>query len=169
MATQYRVPTRSIWGGRTLEWVVILGVLGGVVGVFSYQSRQLQAQAELAAVQSTLGSLRTTLVLDHLQKTVQTAAGMAPVATKQHNPFKVLRFPPGNYAGEKSMSQIMEVPAGSWVFDPVCRCIGYRPIHPEWIEPANDPLVLWYKVVEPSGVMEVEATAPYRWMGMAVY
>lgn len=154
--------------GRLLEWGVMLCVVLLALGVFGYQSRQLQVQAERAMVLSTLGSLRTSLVLEHVRRAVQGADGGTAAAVKR-NPFQVLPYPPANYAGEKSMSHIVEVPEGSWIFDPVCPCIGYRVQHGQGLEPAREPLALWFRVSEPSGMLELQAAEPYRWQGQPVH
>lgn len=151
---------------RALEWGLILAVVLAIVGYFGREYRALQAQAELAAVQTTLGSLRTTLVIDHLQRNLQASQGLAPKPL-QFNPFVVARAS-ANYAGEMSMSRIVDVPAGTWIFDRDCVCIGYRPINPQGLEPEANPQALWYKIDAPSGVLEIRALADYRWQGLRV-
>lgn len=151
---------------RSLEWGIVLVVVIVVVGYFGREYRALQAQAELAAVQTTLGSLRTSLVIDHLQRNVQASQGLAQKPL-QPNPFLVARTT-GNYAGEMSMSRIVDIAPGSWVFDRDCVCIGYRPINPQGLEPDTEPRTLWYKIDAPSGVLEIRALADYRWQGLRV-
>jgi hypothetical protein len=130
------------------------------------QSHALQAQAELAAVQSTLGALRTSLVIEHLQKAVHTDQGV--VAGLQQNPFLVLRSLPANYAGEVARADIAGMSAGSWVFDRECVCIGYLPLNPGSLEPSTDPAVLWYRVGGAPGPLQITAEQAYLWQGQAV-
>jgi hypothetical protein len=156
-------PIHSFWRGRTLEWALLLAVFVVAIGVMGQKSRDLQAQAEVAAVQSTLGSLRTTLVIAHLHKMVQ--AGQGTVVDMQQNPFKVLRSIPGNYAGEVARSEIAGVPAGSWVFDNECVCIGYVAMNPESLQPHAQPAALWYRVSGAPGPLQITATEDYVWQG----
>ena len=167
MATVRRQPSiASVWRGRTLEWAVLVVLVVVAIGFMRQQSRQLLAQAEVAAVQSTLGSLRTALVIVHLQKVVQSEQGV--VVDLQQNPFKVLRAVPSNYAGEVARSDITSVVAGSWVFDKECVCIGYVPMSPESLEPKAEPAVLWYRVSGAPGPLQITATESYTWLGQAV-
>jgi hypothetical protein len=167
MATFGRTnPVISVWRGRTLEWALLAVVLVVAIGFMGQQSRALQAQAEVAAVQSTLGSLRTTLVIAHLHKVVQAEQGA--VADLQQNPFKILRSVPGNYAGEVLRSEITGVSPGSWVFDKECVCIGYVAMNPESLEPKTEPAALWYRVSGAPGPLQITATESYTWQGQAV-
>jgi uncharacterized membrane protein len=167
MATARRQPSiTSVWRGRTLEWAVMVVVLLVAIGFMRQQSRALQVQAEVAAVQSTLGSLRTALVIAHLQKVVQAEQGV--VVDLQQNPFKILRAVPSNYAGEVARSDIASVVAGSWVFDKECACIGYVPMSPESLEPKAEPAVLWYRVSGAPGPLQITATESYLWQGQPV-
>ena len=143
--------------------VVLLVV---AIGFMRQQSHALQAQAEVAAVQSTLGSLRTALVIAHLQKAVQSERGV--VVDLQQNPFKVLRAVPSNYAGEVARADIAGVVSGSWVFDKECVCIGYVPMSPESLELKTEPAVLWYRVSGSPGPLQITATESYTWLGQAV-
>jgi hypothetical protein len=167
MATFGRTsPIISAWRGRTLEWALLVAVFVVAIGVMGQQSRALQAQAEVAAVQSTLGSLRTTLVIAHLHKVVQAEHGS--VAAPQQNPFQILRTVPANYAGEVARSEIAGVTAGSWVFDKECVCIGYVVMNPESLEPKSEPAALWYRVSGAPGPLQITATEAYTWQGQSV-
>jgi len=136
------------------------------IGFMRQQSRALQAQAEVAAVQSTLGSLRTALVIAHLQKVVRSEQGV--VVDMQQNPFKILRAVPTNYAGEVARSDIVGVVAGSWVFDKECVCIGYVPMSPESLQPKTEPTALWYQVSGAPGPLQITAQESYVWQGQPV-
>jgi hypothetical protein len=136
------------------------------IGVMRQKADDLLAQAEVAAVQSTLGSLRTALVIAHLQKVVQ--AGQGVVVDLQQNPFKILQGVPANYAGEVGRSDLAGVVGGSWVFDKECVCIGYVPMNAESLEPKVQPAVLWYRISGAPGPLQITATESYRWLGQAV-
>jgi hypothetical protein len=144
----------------------LLVVLLVLIGSYGRQSSALQGQAELATVQTTLGALRTSLVIEYLQKHVR--GGGSDVAPMQRNPFKVLDVPPTNYAGEVRMSDVASVPPGSWVYDTECACIGYRAQNPQWLEPAKDPSVIWFRVSPSPGPLQLTAMETYHWQGQTV-
>jgi hypothetical protein len=156
----------AVWSGRTLEWTILLAVLLVIIGSYGQQSIALQAQAEVASVQLTLGALRTSLVVDHLQK--QARGFGADVVPLQRNPFKVLDALPVNYAGEVPMADLASVAPGSWVFDPECACIGYRPQNHYWEDSTANPVALWFRVSTPPGPLQLTALETYFWHGQAV-
>jgi len=59
-----------------VEWGVLVVCIAVVTGVLWRYGQQVRAQSERAAVQSTLGALRTALVLDYVR-------GMLPAAKKR--------------------------------------------------------------------------------------
>lgn len=158
----------SMLRARAFEWSLIAVIAFGLIGILGRQSSALQTQAEVAAVQSTLGSLRTSLVIDQLQRAAREQSGVA-VPPQQANPFMVQGRAPSNYMGEMARSRIGEVPPGVWVFDPVCPCIGYRPHNPQGLEPERDPQALWYRVSAPTGLMTITALEEYRWQGVVIH
>lgn len=152
--------------GRALEWGILLAVLLALIGVYGQQTRSLQAQAELATIQSTVGALRTSLVIAHLHSQVRPGA-QADLAS-QRNPFKVLDTPPANYAGLVAMSDIVNVAPGSWVFDQDCACVGYRPLNPQWLTSATASPALWFRVSPPPGVLQLTPLEAYSWQGQVI-
>ena len=158
--------TSSVWSGRTLEWAILVAVLLLLIGSYGRQSIALQEQAEVATVQLTLGALRTSLVVDHLQKQAHGNGGDDVLV--QRNPFKVLDTPPTSYAGEVSMADITSVAPGSWVFDQECICIGYRPQNHFWADSDAEPVALWFRVSEPPGPLQLTAMETYLWHGQTV-
>lgn len=149
-----------------IEWSLVAALIAVLALVFMHQVRVLQGQAELSAVKTTLGALRTALVLDHLQRSV--AAGGASVVLLQRNPFELLQRPPPNYRGELSRAQAETAPDGSWVFDPVCVCIGYRPLYAEWLDsPSGEPLA-WYQLSGEAGLWQLTAKEAYFWQGQVL-
>lgn len=153
--------------GRMLEWAILSVLVLVFVGIFGHYVRVIQGQGERAAVLSTLGALRTALVIDHVQRA---AAGdrNSTASRATLNPFLVLQTPPLNYGGEMNVSQLLAAPAGGWVFDPQCGCIGYLPLDPAWHSAADGTAVLWFKVVVGTGVPELAAQAPYVWQSVLV-
>lgn len=148
---------------RLLEWSLVVGVIVVLGLVFARQVRVLQGQGELAAVRSTLGALRTALVIDHLQR--QVSAGRSPVVDVQRNPFKLLERPPGNYRGvfEAAELAVAPAPAGSWVFDADCDCVGYTPLYAQWfVSPSGDAMA-WYRLSGEPGPSQLTAKEAYVW------
>ena len=156
----------TFWSGPLLEWMVLGAVLLTVLSVSAVQYRNLQGQAEFATVQSTMGSLRTALVLDFVRNAVQ--GKPVDVAQAQHNPFKLLEALPANYAGEKASARMAEVAPGSWVFDPECVCIGYQPVSTRGLDSVGENGGFWFKVQDAGGPLQLTALHDYRWQGQAV-
>ncbi|MDO8249713.1 MAG: hypothetical protein Q7T78_08360 [Rhodoferax sp.] len=153
-----------LWSVRVLEWSLLAGVLVVLVLLFARQVRVIKGQGELAAVRSTLGALRTALVIDHLQKKVMD--GSSSVALKQRNPFELLQRQPANYVGEVTPAQAVAAPAGSWVFDPVCACAGYVPTDVQWFDSPSGEAMAWYQLRGAPGPMQLVAKEAYGWQGL---
>lgn len=146
-----------------VEWLLLALLIVVLLLLFSREARLVQGQAERAAVKATLGALRTALVLDHLQR--QVARGKSSVASVQHNPFELLQRRPLNYLGERSAAQALAAPAGSWVFDPLCTCVGYVPIYAEWFDSPSGELMAWYQIRGAPGPLQLVAKEAYGWQG----
>ena len=97
-------------GGRMVEWGILAVLVMVFLGVFGHYARRIQGQSERAAVLSTLGALRTALVIDHVQRAAKHAS-TEPSRTPS-NPFLVLNTAPVNYAGEMSVVQSLAAPPG---------------------------------------------------------
>lgn len=179
------------WNRRTIEWGLLLLLLLAVALVFARKVREVQGLAELAAVRSTLGALRTALVIDHLQQAIRAAesdalptAPVAPTAaavasapavlaaapgTARANPFLLLQREPPNYAGVMRAARApYEMAPGNWMFDPVCVCIGYLPIYGEWLQAPSGDSMLWLQVSPPPGPLMLRLREAYRWQGMPI-
>ncbi len=146
-----------------VEWLLLALVIVVLLLLFTREVRVVQGQAERAAVKATLGALRTALVLDHLQR--QVARGKSSVALTQHNPFKLLQRRPLNYRGERSAAQALAAPPGSWVFDPLCTCVGYVPIYAQWFDSPSGELMAWYQITGAPGPLQLVAKEAYGWQG----
>lgn len=143
--------------------VILLGA------VFTHQTRAMRGQAELAQIKSTLGALRTALVVAHLESAVAgTRAKGTLVAQAQRNPFAALQQLPANYVGLAGPEALAALPGGRWVFDPECSCIGYRPTEPAWLQAPEGVAAMWFRVVPSGGLLQITAQQPYVWMGQAV-
>ncbi|MDO8767552.1 MAG: hypothetical protein Q7K57_02375 [Burkholderiaceae bacterium] len=158
-------PNVPSWS-RLVEWSLLAGVIVVLGLVFARQMRVLQGQAELAAVKTTLGALRTTLVIDHLQKTV--VAKNSSMALVPRNPFELLQRQPVNYRGEMTPAAAAAAPAGSWVFDPVCTCVGYLPIYAQWFDSPSGDVMAWYRVSGAPGPLQLTAKEAYVWQGQVM-
>ena len=153
--------TPPFWTRRMIEWSILAVVILLLVLVFARQVSVLKGQAELSAVKTTLGALRTAFVLDHLQSKVASRA--LPVGLVQHNPFELLQRYPVNYLGEMTSAEAVTAPAGSWVFDPVCACVGYLPIYDQWLDSSSGAAIVWYAVSGAPGPLQLTAKQAYVW------
>jgi hypothetical protein len=126
----------------------------------------VQGQAELAALQSTLGALRTALVLEHIRHTVSGDA--QSVAAPQRNPFLLLDTVPPNYLGERAVLKTESAAPGSWVFDPVCSCVGYVLRYPALLDSPADLPALWFSVTGSAAPFSISANETYVWQGQVV-
>jgi hypothetical protein len=163
-----------VWGRRLTEWGVLLALILVVVGVGYAQTQRLRGQAELARLRSSLGALRTALVVAHLEHTVKAGQanvvaaaplGLPPVS---RNPFLALAQLPPNYLGESTPLALVDLPGGNWVFDADCQCVGYKPSETGWLEAPVDAMALWFQVSAPPGPLQISAQRTYVWMGQKV-
>lgn len=152
-----------LWGVRMLEWSLLAAVVVVLVLLFAREVRVIKGQGELAAIKSTLGALRTALVVDHLQNKVMTGSSL--VALAQRNPFELLQRQPANYAGEVTLAQAAAAPPGSWVFDPLCVCIGYIPTDSQWFDSPSGEAMAWYQLRGAPGPLQLVAKEAYIWQG----
>lgn len=151
---------------RMVEWSLVAGLILVLILAFARQVSVLRGQAELSTVKMALGTLRTAFVLDHLQNKV--ASSTSPVVLVQHNPFELLQRYPVNYLGEMTAAAAQTVPGGSWVFDPVCACVGYLPIDAEWLESPGDDVMTWFRVDGAPGPLQLTAKKAYVWQGQVM-
>lgn len=146
---------------RPGEWLLMAALVVILLMVFMRYVRQVQGQSELAAIKTTVGALRTALVIDHLQRQVLPTKEQTLPPTR--NPFEVIKQKPANYFGVVSKAQAASVPPGSWVFVESCPCVGYLPMDDLWLDsPSSDPLI-WYAVTGMPGVLQLVPVEKYRW------
>jgi len=151
---------------RFVEWTLVALVLLVFVSLFLRQVREVQRQAEFAAVKSTLGALRTAFVMRYLQ--AQAAGEQITVATFQRNPFELLQQRPASYFGVIRITDVPRVPSGSWVYEPLCGCVGYLPRDSaEFISPNIDPMA-WYAVDARSLPFQLVSKETYLWQGQVL-
>jgi len=79
MATAY-IPEshRPVWSTRWVEWGLLALCIAVVMEFLWRYGQQVRAQSERAAVQSTLGALRTALVLDYVHRVIPASAKPRP-------------------------------------------------------------------------------------------
>lgn len=152
------------------EWGVLVLLVLVMATVFVWQIRDVRGQAELSQIKSTLGALRTALVVAHLEAAVAGSRGKAePSATpNQRNPFLALASLPANYAGLADAEALAALPGGSWVFDPACVCVGYRPMDTDRLDLPRGAQALWFQVSKPPGPLQINPQLFYVWMGQTV-
>lgn len=150
---------------RMVEWSLVAALILTVMVVFINRVQVLQRQAELAAVRSTLGGLRTAFVLQHLHRE---AAQNQTGAALQRNPFELLERRPSNYFGETRPGELAAVPSGHWVFDAVCVCVGYLPVDATEFDSPSGDVMAWYRVEgATAGPLLLTAKERYAWQGQA--
>lgn len=163
---------------RIAEWSLLTLVLVVLLSVFGRQVRAVQTLAERAAVQATVGALRTALVLSHVtaqlardpsvvaptQPTAPDAANVAQVS----NPFLLLKALPSNFAGSFAMAHADTMPLGAWAFDADCGCVGYRLLYPDALELPEGADAVWFRVDNSSAVLQMAPMARYVWQGQVL-
>lgn len=125
----------------------------------------VQAQVEGAAIKTNLGGLRTAFAIDYITQQVHAAPVTERSAVMRSNPFLLLHRVPPNYVGEMPAAQADRLPAGSWLYDPACACIGYRPLYPEWLSSPSGAGILWFDVVGAPGPLQLVPREAYVWKG----
>ena len=150
---------------RALEWTLLALVILLLAGYFFREFRLVQAQGEMAAVKSTLGSLRTALLFDFLGREAKHTDSGVPM---QRNPFLLLDHLPANYAGVLDSSKGKSMQPGTWVFDSYCVCIGYEPLNAQGLNTSEYAPALWFRISPPPGPLQINATQNYQWAGQPV-
>ena len=171
MAARAMRPLNLPTWSRTLEWSVMGLVVAMLVATFMHYMRVVQGQGEFAAVRSTLGALRTALVIDHLQRSaaqVSNASVIGSVSDAQRNPFDLLQHRPTNYSGVASREHAAAVMLGTWVFDPVCPCVGYRPLNDLWFDSPSGEFMAWFQLHGAPGPSQLTGQEIYRWQELVL-
>lgn len=156
---------RRDYSRKAMEWSLILVVVLIITGYFFREFRSVQAQGELAAVKTTLGSLRTSLLFDFLKRQAERTDASVPV---QRNPFLLLDHLPGNYAGALASAKGKAMQPGTWVFDEYCNCIGYEPLYPYGLNTPEDAHAIWFRISPPPGPLQINPMQNYQWAGQPV-
>lgn len=158
-----------------VQTVLVTASASVVVTAVNYGQRDLsevEGQVEGAAIQTNLGGLRTAFAIDFLVRQVEekrSGGAVNTMAPAQRNPFLLLHRVPANYAGEMRAQATGALPPGNWVFDPVCSCIGYKPLYPRWLKGASGEPMLWFQVSQGEPPFLLTPREPYVWKDMVVF
>jgi hypothetical protein len=126
----------------------------------------VQRQAEFAGIKSTLGALRTAFVMRHLQAQLP---GQNPAGSLMPgNPFDLLERSPVNYRGVIRAKDLALLPAGGWVFEPVCGCVGYVPLDAAEFDSASGDPVAWFVVNASALPYQLTPKEAYVWQGQVL-
>ena len=150
---------------RLFEWGALAAVLLVLAAVFLHWAHRVQGQAELAAVQETLGALRIAGVLADLKARLP---GAAASVNPEPNPFELLRVPPTNYLGAMDADRALTASPGHWLFERDCRCVVYVPLDPDWLSSPSGGASLRFRISTDAGPVQLVAMEPYRWLGQRV-
>jgi hypothetical protein len=157
-------PTRV--SRHLVEWSLLVTVVLVVVALLMRQTLVVRSQAELAAVKTTIAALRTAMALHQLE--TQVARQTASVAPQQRNPFALLQRKPANYVGEMDLTSAENSAFGSWIFEPVCGCVGYLPIDEKWDSGPNGAKIIWLRVSAPTEPPQLVVLEAYQWRGQTL-
>lgn len=160
---------RPHWSTRWVEWGLLALCIAVVMGVLWRYGQQVRAQSERAAVQSTLGALRTALVLDYVNSKIPASAKARSASTAFSalpNPFDLLQQPAANYAGEVPAALLQEVAPGRWVFDKRCGCVGYKPQDISALDAPAGSQALWFTVEVTGAAPQLRPIHSYSWAGL---
>lgn len=164
------VPVRG-WSRRSVEWTLLIGLVLALTLLLSRQIRDVQGQAEAAAIKSTLGALRVAFVINQVQASrapTGLAAQSAPKTDplKQRNPFELLAIRPANYFGEIPSIEDSKAPPGSWSFNAECDCIAYQPMDDRWFYSASGDHSAFFKIIGSVGSpLQLVGKEVYLWQG----
>lgn len=117
---------RGAKGFTLFELLVVILIIGTLMAVLSDRLLFYQEAAEKAAMEQTVGNLRSAL---HLQIADRLLKGNTNDlrALASDNPMDWLAERPANYLGERFAPKEDEVSAGSWYFDLSDRQLVYAP------------------------------------------
>jgi len=151
-----------------VEWLALAMLLVILMMTFLRYAREVHGQTELAAIRSTVGALRTSLVVEHLRQQVGGKVDAGQTSARPINPFDYVGKLPAGYVGELPQADAHRVPAGSWVYAPDCACVGYRPIDDTWLEATSSDGWVWFALTRRDAVLQLHTKENYRWRGETV-
>jgi len=106
---------KSSSGFSMMELLVVVVAIALLGGVLLERVLLYQEQAEQAAMEQMVGTLRSALRLQVAESLPKGRSGLAQLA--EQNPMHWLLGKPANYVGERLGTEISAVPGGNWYFD----------------------------------------------------
>ena len=137
-------PRKKLRAFTLIEFAVVAAILGVLGGVLLSRIVFYQEQAELAAVQRTLATLRSALTFKVAHLNMSNRRAELP-SLAGDNPMNWLAEPPANYLGEFSDLKSREIPNGNWFFDKFEEKLIYSLNNGKKIE-SRQPHLLKFKV-----------------------
>jgi general secretion pathway protein G len=111
-------------GASLLEFAVAVVVVGILMGLLLQRLWYYQGEAEQAALQMTVASVRTALEIKAAQAKLPGRSTDLTFLTEE-NPLDLLKAKPANYAGELFSPSNEDVGAGNWCFDRTDKSLIY--------------------------------------------
>jgi general secretion pathway protein G len=111
-----RLHKQSSSGFTLLELMVVVSIIAVLATTLLNRIGVYQEQAEKAAMEQTVGSIRSALAMQFADLIVHGRVNEVPSMLKQ-NPVTFLAQPPGNYVGEYYAPKPGDVVSGHWYFD----------------------------------------------------
>lgn len=107
---------RPARGFSLFELAVVICIIGVLAGMLLTRLTLYQEQAEMAAMENTLGILRSSLAMRSGQL-VAKGQGSELIKLLTINPMDLLAQKPSNYAGEYYSPQKAKISPGNWYFN----------------------------------------------------
>ncbi len=167
-------------GFTLLELLVVICIVAVLALHLNRRLQLLQVDAEHAAVEHVVGTLRSAVALEVASHVLRGEPASLRVLLDT-NPMDRLAERPGNYLGELDAPDPTTVPGGQWYFDRGERVLIYRVRHGEFVEtplPGPSRIRFKYRLLtadstpdgefEPHGQeirgLTLTAVEPYRWL-----
>ncbi|MDB5770506.1 MAG: hypothetical protein JWM42_880 [Burkholderia sp.] len=103
-------------GFTLIELIVVISIVAVAAGVLLERVLVYREQAEKAAMEHTVGALRSALHLEFASLIAKNRAHELPKLLEQ-NPMDWLAQKPANYVGEYFAPKPQDITKGSWYFD----------------------------------------------------
>ena len=101
---------------KRYELALVVLVLGVLIYMFTQRVRQAEAEWERTSVELMQRQIQNSLTI--MKMTAMTQGRYVDIARwAGANPFELMQFKPGNYAGETAKDDPAQIPAGNWYYD----------------------------------------------------
>ena len=176
MASRIRVATAGGRGFSLLELVLVISLVAIFIAVAIDRSLRYLELAEKAAMETTIGALRSALTL-RMGALYAVGGGGALTRLNEENPFTWLSQLPDAYIGPQWDPKLADISPGSWYYDRSARQVVYRPQRTRYlVRPGPEDPRIRFRVdveygpvdaVHPSNPAllkaDLEAVNPYLW------